>query len=231
MISSAEKIQDDSKSFFSELSTSAGFQLEMDGIWSAMQARLGRDTRCIFLVTSASSGEGTTTVTMGLGKFVAENTDLQVLLVDADSQGNLLRDFVGDADLVPMIEEPSDRYAVTFDEFRTRLPNLNCLRFQNPQALETPVMHTEDMAIFMSLIKKRYHYVFVDAPDILSSNVSPFLARHVDQVIFVVAAGFLGYPVLQEALSRFHATRHKILGAVLNKREYPVPKAVYRFLR
>jgi Mrp family chromosome partitioning ATPase len=231
MVASAEKIQDDSKSFFSEFSASAGFQREMDGIWSAIQARLGRDRRCIFLVTSASSGEGTTTVTMGLGKFVAENTDMQVLLVDADSQGNLLRDFVGDSDLVPIIEEPSDRYAVTFDEFGTRFPSLNYMRFQNPQALETSLMHAEDMVIFMNLIKKRYHYVFIDAPDVLSSNVTPFLARHVDQVIFVIAAGFLGYPVLQEALSRFHASRDKILGAVLNKREYPVPKAVYRFLR
>ncbi len=170
-------------------------------------------------------------MTMGLGRFVAEATGKHVLLVDADWHGSVLRDLVGDGNLVPIIEEPSERYAITFDEYATNIANLNYLCFRNPQALETLVMHREDMGIFVDIIRRRYDYVFVDTPAALMSNVAPFLAYHLDAIIFVVAAGCLRYPVLLEALSRYEGSRPKILGAVLNKRTYPLPPRVYRFFR
>jgi len=219
------------KAMFSLLWSSQRFQHEMDALWAAIQARLGRNGKHTFLVSAASSGEGATTVTMGLGRFVAEATGKHVLLVDADWHGNVLRELLGEGNLVPIIEEPSDRYTITFDEYATNVPNLNYLCFRSSQALETLVMHREEMGIFLDIIKRRYEYVFVDTPAVLMSNVAPFLAHHIDTIIFVVAAGRLRYPVLLEALSRYEGSRSKILGAVLNKRTYPLPPRVYRFFR
>lgn len=170
-------------------------------------------------------------MTMGLGRFVAETTGKHVLLIDADWHGSVLGDLVSEAHLTPIIEEPSDLYAVTFDEYSTNIPNLAYLCFRNPKALETLVMHREEMKIFVDIVSKRYDYIFVDTPAVLTSNVAPFLAYQIDTIIFVVASGRLRYPVLLEALSRYEGARDKILGAVLNKREYPLPPKVYRFLR
>lgn len=231
MANTAQKFQENFTDFFECISSSPRFQREMDEIWSAIQARLGDRPRCSFLVTSATIGEGKTTLSMGLAKFVAEYTGRQVLLVEADWRGNPIREFLRDTDLIPLIEEPLDRYEVTFDEFATRFPHLNYMRFRNPQALETLMMQTEAITSFMDLIRKRYDYVFLDAPAVLVSNVSSFLSRQVDNVIFVVASGEIGYPVLQEALTRFGTSRDKIVGAVLNKRQYPVPQYVYRLIR
>ncbi len=227
----AETVDPSFKAMFSRLWSSQRFQHEMDGLWAAIQSKLGRNGKHTFLVSAASEGEGATTVAMGLGRFVAETTGKHVLLVDADWHGNVLRDLVGEGNLVPIIEEPSDRYAVTFDEYATNVANLNYLCFRNPHALETLVMHREDMAIFVDLITKRYDYVFVDTPAVLLSNVAPFLARQLDTIIFVIAAGNLRYPVLLEALSRYEGVKDRILGAVLNKRQYPLPYTVYRFFR
>ncbi len=226
-----QRFHSDFADMFYRLWRSQTFQREMDALWAAIKARLGKDSKHSFLLSAASRGEGCTTVTMGLGKFVAETTGKQVLLIDADWQGKVLGDLLKDADLVPIIEEPSDRYAVSFDEFATNIPNLNYLCFRNPKALETLVIHREEMRIFVEIVHKRYDYVFVDTPAILTSNLAPFLAHQIDTIIFVVAARRLRYPILVEALSRYEGAKDKILGAVLNMREFPLPPRVYRFLR
>lgn len=219
------------RDMFSRLWASRRFQAEIDALWAAIQARLGKNGTDSFLLSAASRGEGCTTITMGLGRFVAETTGKHVLIVDADWHGNVLGDLLRDADLVPIIEEPSDRYAITFDEFTTNISNLNYLCFRNPNALETLVMHREEMRIFGDILSKRYDYIFIDTPAVLTSNVAPFLAHQIDTIIFVIAAGRLRYPVLLEALSRYEGSKHKILGAVLNRRVYPLPPKVYSFLR
>ena len=219
------------KERFWQFSDTDLFQREMDMLWSAVRSRLGKETKRSFLICSASMGEGNTTVTMGLAKFVATQTGKNVLLVDAHGEGNVLGDLLADYSLVPLIEEPEDPYTITFDEFETSIPNMRYLTFKNPRSLETSVVNDEDIRLFFNFITKRYDYIFVDAPPVLASNIAPFLARQVDNVIFVIAASTNPYPLLKEALYRLEDSSDRILGAVLNKREYPVPKYVYRFIR
>ncbi|MCX5862166.1 MAG: hypothetical protein WCG29_11750 [Desulfomonile sp.] len=231
MTAQLDQFHHDFKERFRQLSETDLFRREMDILWASVRNKLGKEGRRSFLVCSASIEEGNTTITMGLGKFVANQTGKNVLLVDAHCEGNVLGDLLADDGLVPLIEEPEDRYALTFDEFETSIPNLRYLTFRNPRCLDTLVVNSEDMAVFFNLIRKRYDYVFVDAPPVLASNVAPFLARQLDNVIFVIAASTRRYPVLKEALSRLEDSSDRILGAVLNKREYPVPEYVYRFIR
>ena len=87
-----------------------------------VRSRLGDNGRNSLLICSAAMGEGSTTVTMGLGHFVARYTGKNVLLVDADFQGSLLRDLLEETELVPLIEEPEDKYSFAFEEFGTGIP-------------------------------------------------------------------------------------------------------------
>ncbi len=208
------------------------FQREMDVLWSSTCEKLeSGEGRKSFLVAAASKGEGCTTLTMGLGRFVAENTNKKVLLVDAQLEDHHLGELLSDSGLTPMIDEPSETYAVTFREFSTSVRNLSYLRFENPKSLETLVINNEDFAIFLDSITKRYDYIFFDAPPILLSNVGSFLARHLDRVIFVLAASSLSHQVLQEAVRRLEPSSSKILGAILNKRQYVIPAYLYRLIR
>lgn len=231
MYAQAHQGYHDFRENFGFLSRSARFQREMDGLWASICGRLGTDGNRSFLICSASLGEGCTTITMGLGSFVAKQTGKNVLLIDAQWDGNLLGQLLEDGELVPLIEEPQDRYTVTFDEYATSVPNLNYLKFRNPDSLETFVLNSEEIALFMQQIKLRYDFIFLDSPPVLASNVSPFLARQSDSVIFVIAASTLPYPMLREAISRMEQSRDRILGVVLNKREYPVPDYMYRVIR
>lgn len=231
MTDQLDEFHDNFRKQFRQISETDLFRREMDSLWSAIRSKLDGEGERSFLICSASVDEGNTTVTMGLGKFVAKQTGKNVLVVDAHCEGKVLGDLLADDGLVPLIEEPEDRYSFTFDEFETSIPNMRYLTFRNPRELETFVINSEEMAIFVNLISRRYDYIFVDAPPLLASNVAPFLARHLDKVIFVIAAATRRHPVLKEALSRLEDSRDRILGAVLNKREYPVPEYVYRVIR
>jgi Mrp family chromosome partitioning ATPase len=168
---------------------------------------------------------------MGLGHFVAHYAGKNVLLVDANSRGKQLVDLLEKHELVPLIEEPEDKFGFAFEEFATEIPNLRYLRFQNPGLLETQLVNSGELTVFVNIIKKRYDYIFVDAPPILDSNVASSLASCLDAVLFVIAAGCVRYPLLAEAISRLDDVRERILGAVLNKRDYPLPQYLYRLIR
>lgn len=221
----------DFRSEYLELSQTDRFQREVDTLWASIRSKIGQDERTSLLICGSVPGEGSTTVTMGLGSFVANQTGRNVALVDAQWEGRLLGDLLGGSKLLPLIEEPEDKYTLTFEEFETTIPNMRYLKFRNPGSLQTVVVNSDETSILIGIIKKRYDYIFIDAPPVLSSNVAPFLARQVDGIIFVIAAFTLRHPMIKEAIARMGDSHQRILGVVLNKRRYPVPEYMYRFLR
>jgi len=231
MSAEPQKMENDFRRRFWELSNTENFQSEMDKLWSAIRNRLSDEKEKSFLICSSSLNEGNTTVTAGLANFVALQTGMDVLIVDAHCRGNRPSDIWEDGGLVPLIEEPHDQYMLTFDEYQTNLPNLRFMTFRSPGTLETIVINNREMSTFMEILTRRYDYIFVDAPPLLDSNVGAFLARHLDKVIFVIAASNRPIPVLKDALMRLEASSDRILGAVINKREHPIPGYIYRFFR
>ncbi len=219
------------KDRFWELSRTDVFQREMDIIWSSIRSRISQEQDKTFLVCSSTLHEGNTTVTVGLANFVAMQTGKDVLVIDANCREDGPRDLFANGGLVPLIEEPHDQYVLTFDEYETSMPNMRFLTFRNPGALETVVVNYREMESFMAIVERRYDYVFVDAPPLLDSNIAAFLARHMDKVIFVLAASERPVPVLKEALARLEDSKDRVIGAIINKREHPIPGYLYRFFR
>lgn len=231
MTAQPQKIENDFRERFWNISRTESFQREMDRLWSAISSKLTDQKVKSFLVCSSSLNEGNTTVASGLANFVAVHTGMDVLIMDAHCKGASPGDIWENDGLVPLIEEPHDPYMLTFDEYQTSVPNLRFLTFRNPKDLETTVVNYREMETFMNLVSRRYDYIFVDAPPLLDSNVAAFLARHLDKVIFVISASNRPIPLLRDALLRLEDSRERILGAVLNKREHPIPGYIYRLLR
>lgn len=226
-----QKQENEFREQFWNISKTETFQMEMDKLWSSIRSKLSDEKQKTFMICSASLNEGNTTVTAGLANFVALSTGMDVLIVDAHCKGNRLSDIWEHGVLVPLIEEPHDQYSLTFGEYETDVPNLRLLAFRNPGALETTVVNNQEMSTFMNIVLGRYDYIFIDAPPLLDSNIGSFLARHIDKVIFVIAASNRPIPLLKDALSRLETSRERVMGAVINKREHPIPGYIYRIFR
>lgn len=84
-------------------------------------------------------------------------------------------------------------------------------------------------AEFLAELKEYYDYILIDSAPALRSTQARIIAQKVDGVILVAAANQTRWEVVNE-LKRLLEDDSRVLGAVLNKRRFVIPKALYRFI-
>lgn len=80
----------------------------------------------------------------------------------------------------------------------------------------------------LRLLSKHFDYVLVDCPSIKDSSEPVLLARLVQGVVIVAAAGQTRREDIQRSQRVIEIAEGKVLGFVLNKRKYPIPNWLYR---
>lgn len=73
-------------------------------------------------------------------------------------------------------------------------------------------------------------YVLLDCPSLEESGPTLTAAAHTDGILLTVAAGESGRNELRMAPRLFKNCPAPLLGMVLNKRTYAIPKSIYRWL-
>lgn len=177
----------------------------------------------VIMVTSAKPREGKTLTSVNLALSIAVESDVTVLLVDADATnpsipslldvelGRGLLDVIADNDL-----ELSDVLV------RTNLPNFRILPAGNPHPLSTELLASDKMVCLIQKMATRYRdrIIILDGPPILTSSEAGVLAEHVGQIVFVIAAEETSKAVVDAALDAIGHCEH--IGLVLNKTRSPL---------
>jgi len=70
----------------------------------------------------------------------------------------------------------------------------------------------------------------VDSPPVIPFNDATRICEVTDGVVLVVESERTRSEVVDHALDRLKSAGAEILGVVLNKREFHIPKGIYRFL-
>ncbi len=79
-------------------------------------------------------------------------------------------------------------------------------------------------------LRTKFHYILSDAPPLIEYIDATVMAESCDGIVIVVEAGVTRSEVLDEATDRLKPYSKKILGVILNKREFHIPKWLYRLL-
>ncbi|HVT91981.1 MAG TPA: hypothetical protein VHD76_03985 [Bryobacteraceae bacterium] len=82
----------------------------------------------------------------------------------------------------------------------------------------------------LDALEKRFDYVLVNCRSLKQSADAMLIGKHCAGVCLVVAAGTTTRSQIQGALAALSLASVPVLGFVLNKRTYPVPDFIYRFL-
>jgi len=77
-------------------------------------------------------------------------------------------------------------------------------------------------------LRSQFDFVLVDTPAIDTYPDATLLAQMTDGVILVVDANATRRETARQAKESLEAAQIPVLGAVLNKRTYPIPDAIYR---
>ena len=135
-----------------------------------------------------------------------------------------------------------DDGTVRFEDLESALPwgdgfiqaspieNLDVISAGNASDAPSQVLRSTALSRLFRLLKDRYRFVIVDLPAINDVESALRVASACDGAILVIEAGRVRWEVIQSAREQLASSRIEVLGAVLNKRRFPVPKWIYRMI-
>jgi capsular exopolysaccharide synthesis family protein len=185
-----------------------------------------RNIRAI-LFASCNEGEGASTVIIHFASALASGGE-KVLLVDANLRTpslhaalNVGRDngftdlMLGRSTLARVIKE-------------TKLPNLSVISSGTPHSGPVSLLESDSLEAYVAGMKERAQWILFDAPPLSRFMDAVVLGSRVDGIVMVVEAEKTRWEVAEVSRQRIIQGNGNVLGAVLNKRRYPVPDWFYK---
>jgi Mrp family chromosome partitioning ATPase len=180
--------------------------------------------RCIQL-TSAHQGAGVTRTCRAMADTLMNTMGKTVLVVPADELFRLATSKTENLLTGASDSEPKD-LSVMARGVPFKLSENICIR--------PPSAEADPAALIQYTLEKmleRFNLVIVDSPSLDASSLPIIVARAVAGTILVVEAGRSRRKHLVQAAARMDAAQSPLLGFVLNKRTYPIPSWIHRWLQ
>ena len=168
---------------------------------------------------AARAGEGTTTVVRDFAASLGRATGASVLVVDA-SEPRRGSDRIGLMEAI-VAGLPVERAATGTGN------NVYEAKLSGTVRPKGELAHRVNDRDLWAAVNERFDIVVVDAPALARSNRGLVLAQHMDAVVVVVEAERTRAPVLNRLLDLLRRAEAPVIGTVLNKRRYHIPRFIY----
>lgn len=193
------------------------FELEesMRGICASILLSRSDSRPRVIAVTSATPGEGKTTVAAHLGNAFAE-AGLRTLLVEADMRKPELSRIFGIEGgkglslYLAGLVSPSPRI------HETPIPNLSIAPSGPVPPNGAALLHSDRLGTFLQAAVAEYQMVIVDTPPVLTVADARILGTKADGIVLVVRAGRTARNLVRRAQLLLENSGAPVLGMVLN---------------
>ena len=188
-----------------------GPQQSMSFIQGAIEAmarvRSGRG-HCVFTFTSPHRKAGTSYVVNLIAEELASQFDAKVALVPTEALKGC------DPKQLPQgfIEQSPNLWVAVPNEALNHMPDF---------AIEN---------VWISPGAQGFDFVLIDCPSMEASPLALRWATETDGVVMVVQAGKTRVEQIETAQRLLQASTGRLEGLILNRRTYPIPKFLYKFL-
>ncbi len=167
----------------------------------------------VLVVTSASPGEGKTTVTCNLAIALAE-VNREVLLIDGDLRRPRLHDVFGLDNSTGLSDLLGDPHGPPVVSQSTGIRNLFVL--PSGSSSHTHLLYSPQLPELIRRAREEVDMVLIDSPPMLQMPDARVLGRCADAVILVVRAEQTTLEAAALARQRFSEDGTKVLGTILN---------------
>lgn len=204
-------------------------------IRTALTAIRERTLRSLVL-TSASRGEGKTTVTANLGVVLAGDLDQRVLLIDGDLRKPRLGQMFGVPPRPGLTDVLMGNIGHTLSELEqdvirpTDMDRLDVLPCGTMTSNPTELLGSRQMQLLIEKLTERYTRILIDSPPIVAVTDASVIGALADGTLLVIQAGETRREVITRALSLLSAARNNVIGCILNGIEYHIPNYIYRYI-
>lgn len=190
----------------------------------ADQVRLlvnGQNVKTILFVEPEST-KGFAGIIADLGFSLAGYGDKKVLVVSADYRKNLN----GKASPVGLVD-----ILIGKATFEQAVENVATNLWMIPAGKTTlnPITFLDSAKAkdIFQLLKSKFDLVLIEGPDLKSYKDSLAVAANVDGVVLMVSESMTRLPVVRWVLKPLRERKCHVLGAVLNRRKFVIPKFIY----
>jgi capsular exopolysaccharide synthesis family protein len=188
------------------------------------------DSARTVIFSSVERGAGCTWLTAQVGRILAESGRNTVCIVDANLRYPAMHDVFaignhnGLTDAVAASASPNGYLR------RTPLANLWLLTCGSPEKCEQTLGTSDSLHNTIQQLRSQFDYVLIDSPPMNLFNDAVRLAAAGDGIALVLKANSSRREIAQRMLREARAANVRVLGAVLNKRTFPVPESIYKRL-
>lgn len=203
---------------------------EMIGLYQSISQALAEYPRKIIQFIGSVDGEGVSTIVRQFARLLATKLGKTVLILDAAHRRptqHLFCDLAhqhGWKDVV----EGSESVDKAF--YQAGEQNLYISPIAPDATLTSHIYNLPVASKFMLELKQKFDFILIDSS---AASVSPdclAITRNADGVVLVVEAEKTRWQVVESIKNKIEKNGGNILGMVLNKRRYYIPKSFYRHL-
>lgn len=184
----------------------------------------------VLAITSCHRGEGVSTIAADLATTLARDVGGRVLLVDANI-GSPSVHKIFKTELSPGLTDILTNSQSNEDIILSSLAsNLDILPAGTMNGNIPETFFEVGFMEIVNSISSRYRFVVIDMPALSETSSAFRLASLCDGVVLVIEAEQLRWEVAQRAKEELVNSNANLLGAVINKRRFPIPAWLYRTL-
>jgi capsular exopolysaccharide synthesis family protein len=193
---------------------------------------LGQDAKRAYAVVFAGidPGNGCTGVCGDTARVLAESVPGSVCLVDANLYAPSQAQFFGVTNhwgLTDALLKEGPIRGFAKQVYRDNLWLLSC----GSSAAQSPnLLSSEQLKKRFAELRKEFDYILVDVPPLNQYADATALGQIADGLVLVLEANSTRKESALKAIETLRGAKIEVLGAVLNKRTFPIPEFLYRRL-
>jgi capsular exopolysaccharide synthesis family protein len=175
------------------------------------------------LISEVEREGDVTAIVANLGFTLAQHTDKKILVVDA----NVRKNTEADENAEPGFYDVLAGKATLQDALKEASPHLWILPSGAMLLNPITLLDSEKAKELFAQLRAKFDLVLIEGPDFRSYKDSLLVSSLVDGVVLVVSESRTRVPVVNWTLKPLREHQANILGAILNRRKFVIPKFVY----
>lgn len=179
---------------------------------------------------AVDSGNGCTRLCAITAQLLAENVSGSVCLVEGNFRTPSLPDLFGVDNHHGLADSLRQEGAIQGFARRAGRDNVWLLSSGLLGTDSVNLLNCDRMKERIAELRSAFDYVLIDAPPLNSCADAMVFGRLADGVVLVLEANVTRRETALRVAEKLRATKIPVLGAVLNKRTFPIPSALYKRL-
>lgn len=182
------------------------------------------------LFTATTHGDGASTIAINFATTLSKDCKLKVLLVDVNLRTPALHEVFHIDKQGGLSNLLSNNGKITGNIHKIGPGGFYVLPCGSNHSVPVSLFESPRFDRFLKIMRERFDYVILDAPPFSQFSDSRVICSKVDGVILVLKYGITRRQIAIRIKNELKDSGGKLLGVVMNKRKYYIPRWIYKRL-